>query len=103
MVTKAIITATELNRAAGKILRRVVIGKEHLIVERDGYPVAVMVSYPEYEQMMRERATTTHRGLVQTLGEEAERRGITEEQLMAELEETRKAVYQETYGETATG
>jgi PHD/YefM family antitoxin component YafN of YafNO toxin-antitoxin module len=90
-----------INRAAGKILKRVVIGKEHLIVERDGYPVAVMVSYPEYEQMMRERSLATHRELVQTLGDEAERRGITEEQLMTELEEIRKAVYQETYGKTA--
>ena len=99
MVTKAVITASELNRAAGKMLKRVAIDQEHLIVERDGYPVAAMVSYQEYEQLMRERALIAHRNLVIALGQEAERRGITEEQLMAELEETKKQVYQETYGE----
>jgi prevent-host-death family protein len=56
MVAKAVITASELHRAAGKALKRVAINDEHLVVERDGYPVAVIVSYREYEQFMRELA-----------------------------------------------
>ena len=54
-----------------------------------------MVSYQDYEQMMRERILATHCGLVQALGQEAERRGITEEQLLTELEETKKSIFQE--------
>lgn len=98
MITTATVTASELQRASGKVLKRVAIGKEHLVVERDGYPVAVIIAFPEYEQMMRERALAAHRSLVIALGQEAERQGLTEEQLLAELEEDKEAVYQEMYG-----
>lgn len=94
----AVIKASELQRASGKILKRAALGKEHLVVERDGYPIAVMMSYQEYEQLMRERAVTVHRDLVIALGQEAERQGLTEEQLMAELEESKRKVYEERYG-----
>ncbi len=78
MAKTAVVKASELQRASGKVLRRVAVGKEHLVVERDGYPVAVMMSYAEYEQLMRERALALHRDLVRALGREAERedRGI---------------------------
>lgn len=45
------------------------------------------------------RALAIHRDLVITLGQEAERQGLTEEALMAELEEVKRQVYRETYGE----
>src|SRR3972149_1171789 len=90
--------ASELQRASGKVLRRVAVGKEHLVVERDGYPVAVMMSYAEYEQLMRERALALHRDLVRALGREAERQGLTEDQLIQELEESKRRVYKERYG-----
>jgi prevent-host-death family protein len=57
MAKRFVIKASELHRAAGKVLKRVAINDEHLVVERDGYPVAVMIPYQEYEQLMRERAT----------------------------------------------
>jgi prevent-host-death family protein len=98
MSKKTIIPASELHRSAGKVLRRVALDNEHLVVERDGYPIAVLLSYPEYEALMRLRALATHRELVRSLGEEAEKVGISEEKLMAELEEDKHAVYEETYG-----
>ncbi len=98
MTKKATIKATELQRASGKILKRAAIGGEHLVVERDGYPVAVMMSYQEYEQLMQERAAAVHRDLVIALGQEAERQGLTEEQLMAELEESKRTVFEKRYG-----
>jgi PHD/YefM family antitoxin component YafN of YafNO toxin-antitoxin module len=98
MVKKAIINASELHRAAGKALKRVAINDELLVVERDGYPVAVLMSYQEYEQILRERALTYHRQVVHALGQESEGQGLTEEQLMTELEETKKEVYREIYG-----
>ena len=57
-----------------------------------------MMSYAEYEQLMRERALAWHRDLVRTLGREAERQGLTEEQLMQELEESKRRVHKERYG-----
>ena len=98
MAKQAVITASELQRASGKVLKRVAVGKEHLVVERDGYPIAVMLAYPEYEQLMRDQAAAAHRELVIALGQEAERQGLTEEQLIRELEESKRKVHRERYG-----
>jgi prevent-host-death family protein len=98
MVRQAVITASEGHRAFGKLLKRVYNSDEHLIVERDGFPVAVMMSYQEYEKMARERALATHRRLVRAVGQEAERQGLTEEELFQELNDTRQEVFKERYG-----
>jgi hypothetical protein len=37
--------------------------------------------------------------LARALGDEAERQGLTEEKLMKELEEDKRAIYEEIYGE----
>lgn len=98
MLNQSTITASDLQRASGSVLKRVALGGEHLIIERAGYPVAVILSYPEYEALMRERALAGHRDLVITLGQKAEHQGLTEEQLTAELDEVRRQVFEETYG-----
>ena len=43
MTTKKnpVIRASELHRAGGKVLKRVVLGHEHVVVERDGYRLCV--------------------------------------------------------------
>lgn len=98
MLNQSTITASDLQRASGSVLKRVALGGEHLIIERAGYPVAVLLSYPEYEALIRERALVGHRDLVIALGQEAERQGLTEEQLTAELEHVKRQVFEETYG-----
>ncbi len=50
MSQQVVVKASEGHRAFGKLLKRVYNSDEHLIVERDGFPVAVMMSYQEYEQ-----------------------------------------------------
>jgi prevent-host-death family protein len=55
---QVIIKASEGHRTFGQLLKRVYRSDEHLIVERDGYPVAVIMSYQEYEQLSREQAAT---------------------------------------------
>lgn len=49
--------ASEGHRAFGKLLKRVYGSDEHLIVERDGFPVAVLLSYQEYEQLRRQTSS----------------------------------------------
>ncbi len=98
MAKKVIIAASELHRAAGKALKRVALQDEHLVVERDGYPVAVLMSYPEYEDLMHLRAAAVHRELVRALGQEAEKQALSEEQLMAEIEEDKRKIYNADYG-----
>jgi len=51
---KTTINASEGHRAFGKLLKRVYGSGEHLIVERDGFPVAVIMSYQEYEELGRQ-------------------------------------------------
>jgi len=76
-------------------MRRVAVDKERLIIERDGYPVAIILPYegPTSEDPLRD--------LVILLGREAERQGLTEEQLMAELEKTKRQLFEEHYGPIA--
>lgn len=47
------IKASEGHRAFGKLLKRIFRSDEHLIIERDGFPVAVILSYQEYEKLTR--------------------------------------------------
>lgn len=99
MSTKDVIRASDLQRSSGKVLKRVAVGNEHLIIERAGYPVAVLLSYQEYEALMRDRALAAHRDLVETLGRAAEEQNLDEAELMTDLEAEKRQVYQETYGQ----
>ena len=56
MPKEATIRASELYRSGGKVLRRVAVGKESLIVESNGYPIVALLPYAEYEDFKRERA-----------------------------------------------
>lgn len=56
MTQQVTVTASEGHRAFGKLLKRVYNSDEHLIVERDGFPVAVIMSYREYEQLSQRQS-----------------------------------------------
>ena len=71
-------------------LRQWTTGVTIVTSERDGNQVAVLISYPEYEELMHLRALASHRELVQALGQVVERQGQNEEQLMAEREKDKK-------------
>jgi prevent-host-death family protein len=101
MTNQATITASDLQRASGSVLKRVALGGEHLVIERAGYPVAVLLSYQEYEALMRERAVAAHHASVIAMNQEAERQALTEEQLAEELAAVKRQVFEETYGQRA--
>jgi antitoxin (DNA-binding transcriptional repressor) of toxin-antitoxin stability system len=88
------ITASELNRAPGSVLRRVAIGKEQIIVERDGYPVAIISPY-ETSQTQSEKLLEAITHELQPLADEL---GLTEEQVIEDLRKTRKAIRRRKYG-----
>ena len=77
MTNQATITASDLQRASGSVLKRVALGGEHLVIERAGYPVAVLLSYQEYEALMRERAMAAHHASVIAMNQEANRQALT--------------------------
>jgi prevent-host-death family protein len=98
-IRRTVIRVTELHRRLGQIIRRVALSDEHFVIEKGGLPVVVLLSMPEYERLVRDRKLVEFERFARAVGEEAERQGLTEEQLMAELEEDKKAAYQEMYGE----
>jgi prevent-host-death family protein len=97
------IPATQAQRKFGDVIRRVFSGQEHFVVEKDGLPVMAIISMQEYDEFMKEpeerdRRRREFRDLVRPFGEELERRGITEEQMMEDMEKTREKVYRKHCG-----
>jgi prevent-host-death family protein len=92
------IRVTEVRNHLGSILNRVFRGEEHLVIEKLGIPVAAIISMREYEQYRRYLARRLHQDLGRKLGAEAEKQGLSEEELVASMEEDRRAVYEEMYG-----
>ena len=103
MAKPHIVTASELQRSSGKVLRRIAQDNQHLIVERDGYRVAAMVPYPEYEALMRLRALAAHRQLVRALGARAEQQGLIEKELSEDVEAAKRQIHAERYRNAGTG
>lgn len=100
------IPATQAHRQFGDLIRRVYGGAEHFVVERDGFPVAAIISIAEYEALMKAREQREHgseqrlarfRQLAREMGEEAEKSGLTEEELMAQIDEIRQQLYDDHY------
>ncbi len=98
MSRQVVIKASEGHRAFGQLLKRVYRSDEHLIVERDGFPVAVLMSYQEYENLSRQRASEAFDRLSGAVRREMERPGLTEEQVQDEITRARQEVYREQYG-----
>jgi prevent-host-death family protein len=98
-------SSTNVQRQFGEVLRRVHSGEEHIVVQQNGLPLAVMISISEYDELMKERERREERekraeALSRKFSEEANRRGITEEQLLDSLQDTKHEVYQEKYGKS---
>ncbi len=92
MSMKTVIGATEVRNHFGKFLSDVYRGEKHLVVEKGGIPVAALISMKEYEEFRRWLARNLLNELGRNMGAVAKRHGLTEEQLLEEMEEDRKAV-----------
>ncbi len=49
------ISSTTLQRAIGTVLKRVAKDREHIVVERDGFPVGVIIPIADYEFLTQGR------------------------------------------------
>ncbi len=92
------INVTEVRNHLGALVNRVFRGEEHVVIEKLGIPVAAVISMREYEEYRRYVAQQLHTDLGRRLGAAAEEQGLTEENLIASMEEDRETVYQEMYG-----
>ncbi len=91
-----VISLQEVENRFGEVIRRVYRDGETFIVERDGLPVGMIG--PVRGGRVDGQCFL---GCSRRLGRAAHRQGLTEEQLLRELEEDRRALYRETYGAPA--
>lgn len=53
-IKQNVVHMTELHRQLGQVIRKVALSNEHFVVEKGGLPVAVMLSMPEYDRLVKE-------------------------------------------------
>jgi prevent-host-death family protein len=99
MSRETVIQAKTDDRFFGPLLKRVHNSDEHLIVEENGAPVAVLLSYQEYQELKRRKIMAAFQGFSRSVGQAAHDQGLTEEELARDLEEARKAAVKERYGD----
>ena len=96
------VTTTEVRRNFNAVLRRLNKRREHTIIQSSGTPVAVLLSMEEYERLMARERLAAFDNFARHLGMEVEKRGLSEEALLADLEVTKRRVFEEQYGRPAT-
>lgn len=96
---KKVIGATEARKKFSQLLNQVHRREEHLVVEKLGIPVAAIISMQDYEQYQRFLAQQMLKDLGRKVGAEADKQGLTEEQLFEELDRTRREVFEERYAD----
>ena len=95
------ITATEMRRNFGAVIRRMRRRHEHTIIQSSGESVAVLLPMAEYERLMTSERLAALDDLTRNLGRAVEQHGLSEKELMAELEQTKRQVFEERYGHPA--
>lgn len=75
MVAQGVVDAPELHKSTAKVLKRVVMDKEHLLVEHNSCRVAVIMPYDEYLQMRLDHAAELHNDLLESLEQEKRNAG----------------------------
>ena len=67
---------------------------------RHGIPASetILLTTAEYEQLLRYKRLALFDQFTRQIGQEVEKRGLTEEELMTDLEESKREVFEEQYG-----
>lgn len=92
------LSATQARIHFGEVFKRACKGGEHVIVERDGIPMVVILSVPEYERLLSELKLARFEKMSRLASLEAERQGLTEGKLEQEMEAIKERLYHQTYG-----
>ena len=82
----SVIQVSELHRTPGQVIRRVAVEKERLVIERAGYPVAVLIPFDEYET----EAEQALEKLVAEVSPRVKALGLTEQQVVDDIRAIRK-------------
>src|SRR5260370_42494907 len=90
----SVIQVFELHRTPGRVIRRVAVEKERLVIERGGYPVAVLIPFDEYQS----EAAQALDQLAAEVRPRVKAMGLTEDQVVADLRAIRKRRHQAKNG-----
>ncbi len=90
--------ATQARVHFGEVLKRVHSGQERVRIEKDGLPVAWILGDAEMQRLDRLEALAEFQELSKAIGRELQAKEVTEEQGLAQLEETQRQVFEEQYG-----
>jgi prevent-host-death family protein len=94
--------STDVQRSFRSVVNRAASGEEHIIVERDGLPVIVILSVAEYELLMHEHEANQVRQkqlerIARSIGQQMAEAGLSESDVIEGMEATRAALYAERY------
>ncbi len=99
MSSQRFISATQARRDFDAILRRLGKRREHTVIRSEGAPIAVLLPMAEYEQLVAtKRRKSAFRNFARHLGVEVEKRGLSEEQFLGELEKTKRQMFAKQNG-----
>jgi prevent-host-death family protein len=93
------IPATQARNQFGEVLKRVYRDGEQLIIEKDGLPIAAILSHADFEEYRRAMALQQLEELNKAVNREMQAKGITEEEALADLKQIKKEVFEEQYGQ----
>jgi len=89
------ISAGEMRNRIGDILARIRYAGEHIVIQRKGEPVAAIISFAEYQQLMelqkKQRLEERHRRFAR-LREAAAYSGMPEEEALALAQEAADSI-----------
>lgn len=94
--TQNTISAVQARIHFGEIIEKAYVNREQVVVEKDGIPMVVILSFPQYEQLLKEAKLARFERVSRESGLDAERRGLTEEQVEQEVNAIRESFYRET-------
>lgn len=92
-------TTTEVRRNLTSIVQQLRKKRKPAFIESGGESVAVLLSVSEYERLLRFQKMAEFAKLARSIGRDVEKSGLTEDQLLEELEETKREVFREQYGD----
>lgn len=92
-------TTTEVRRNLTSIVRQLRKKRKPAFIKSGGESVAVLLSVSEYERLLRFQKMAEFSKLARAIGKDIEKSGLTEEQLLEELEDTKREVFREQYGD----
>lgn len=101
MKRRLVITTTQVRRNLNSVLQQIQRKREPAVIEKSGLPVAVMLSVSEYENLLRYKKLATFDKLTREIGKEYEHSEVDEDELLRELNETKRQITREKYARIA--